>query len=559
MSSKASTGRARAVLVFDRGDDARAVISAIVVRARKGLAGKRLRCVGPAIFEPTAMLHISRVVLPLVDGIVTALGQPRMGFELSVVNLGAASATDRGMQISGFSADLPIFLALLSAALGLPVPQDLVCTGHIASSVGDIAAVRAIPSKLAAAALDNSIRRFVLPALDQDGSLETLLPGERQRVADATMTINERLRIVPIPDVGELVQVAFADEPVLWASFRLGFFVTPQSARRLDGAIGVAARHLGRENEERFWTFLEQHLLAGANEQAARLLSARVRLHVAQRTYPGGLGRRLLDLVRSLPPRLRHRQVRVPLLSMQHCIRLSQFAGQRDYADVRALHDAVFTPWPVQRASSNHGAGDERGATPESATRTLEAVLAELDREYLSRSIALPIDTARASYQLDRVTVRSYWEFLDIVTAFYLHLVRHVRLAVNPVSDTAVTEDALDLLGRAFAGKGGADAAQAEAKHGTHGGLRYVLDVLTEQLKAEQLSKFVERVLKEALDPQDWDAKVAFISALLARIGPQLPPEIRDQPPARFARCCEPLVKAYVESLDRVKEAFRAF
>jgi hypothetical protein len=154
--------------------------------------------------------------------------------------------------------------------------------------------------------------------------------------------------------------------------------------------------------------------------------------------------------------------------------------------------------------------------------------------------------------------VGSYWEFLEIITVFYLHLIRHVRSPVDPISNAAVTEDAQDLLRRTFAGKGGADAALAEAEHGTHGGLRVVLDALTEQFKAEQLSKFVERVLKEALDPHDWDAKVAFMSALLARLGPQLPPELRAQPPARFARRYEPIVRAYVESLDRVKEVLRA-
>jgi predicted ATP-dependent protease len=38
-----------------------------------------------------------------------------------------------GVQVSGFSADVPMFLAMLSARLQMPVRQDVVSTGHIAS------------------------------------------------------------------------------------------------------------------------------------------------------------------------------------------------------------------------------------------------------------------------------------------------------------------------------------------------------------------------------------------------------------------------------------------
>ena len=45
-----------------------------------------------------------------------------------------------------------------------------------------------------------------------------------------------------------------------------------------------------------------------------------------------------------------------------------------------------------------------------------------------------------------------------------------------------------------------------------------------------------------------------LMAVFLERLGPHLPPDIRAQPPARFARHYEPILQAYVRSLDRVRQ-----
>ncbi len=81
-----------------------------------------------------------------------------------------------------------------------------------------------------------------------------------------------------------------------------------------------------------------------------------------------------------------------------------------------------------------------------------------------------------------------------------------------------------------------------------------MLDLMTEQFKTEQQAKRVSRAFKAALDPLDWDARVAFMAAFIRRMGDHLPPEIREQPPQRFARHYEQILRTYVQSLDRVKQ-----
>jgi hypothetical protein len=55
------------------------------------------------------------------------------------------------------------------------------------------------------------------------------------------------------------------------------------------------------------------------------------------------------------------------------------------------------------------------------------------------------------------------------------------------------------------------------------------------------------------------NARVAFIKAFLARIGPQLPAEIRSQPPERFARHYEVLLQEYVKSLNHLNRVLQRF
>ena len=86
------------------------------------------------------------MVLAAADNIINALDLPKHSFDIWVANIGATSLNEIGITISGFSADVPVLLAILSASLQLPVSADIVSTGHIASPDGDIRMVRGLPA-----------------------------------------------------------------------------------------------------------------------------------------------------------------------------------------------------------------------------------------------------------------------------------------------------------------------------------------------------------------------------------------------------------------------------
>ena len=182
-----SSGRAMTVLVFGEGGDTRAVISSVVAHTRDYTDGDRISFVGPVAFERSTIVHVRDVLVPIVDNILDLLGLAKKSFEISVVNPGAVSVYDLGVSISGFSADVPMMLAMLSAASHIAVSDDIVSTGHIASSDGDIAVVKAMPAKINAAFDDKSVSCFVYSNLDADGSLAALSPVETEKAKVAVI------------------------------------------------------------------------------------------------------------------------------------------------------------------------------------------------------------------------------------------------------------------------------------------------------------------------------------------------------------------------------------
>ena len=215
-------GRAKTVLVFN---STKAVISEILAHGMKQQAsGKRLCFCGTVKFSDPVRKHIRHTLLPIIDRILEKLKLPQKNFEVSAVNLGAASALDVGVTVSGLSADVPVFIAILSQALRVSISDDFVATGHIASVEGDIGAVKGIPAKVEAAKADDSIRRFIYPNLEKDESLKVLSPNERERSIDSIMAARDSICTQAVGGIGQLVREVFTEESIVLAGLREDFF-----------------------------------------------------------------------------------------------------------------------------------------------------------------------------------------------------------------------------------------------------------------------------------------------------------------------------------------------
>jgi hypothetical protein len=279
-TSRQAIGRARTALVFGQGEHQKAVISAIVVRVADCADGDRLSFGGTVSFSDSVKKHIRDIIVPLADRLLTQLGMSQKCYEMSAVNLGAASSHDIGINISGFSADVPIFLSLLSASLNIPVPDAMISMGHIASSEGDIRAVKALPAKIDAAVSDSSITEFICPGLRDDTSMAALSPREHEKSIKAMMSSMDSMRVRQVYDISELIRLVFIEEDIVLASLKEEFFNISPASGTGDSPIGNALEFLTDGNEKKFWNILGQHFLRGSENKGKELLTTFAQYHI---------------------------------------------------------------------------------------------------------------------------------------------------------------------------------------------------------------------------------------------------------------------------------------
>jgi hypothetical protein len=526
------------------------VITSLHVRQREKGSGQRIGVIGEVQVDQASVDHIRDVIIAVVDRICQPLEINPIDYEVSVKGISATALHGLDLSVSGYSLDLALLLAALSSALQFPIPENMVFTGQVATVDGHFLPAEGIPAKLNAAAADPSVTRFIFAAVNTDESAKQLSPEETDRVRRAIIEHKDRLDIKAVRDLFELFPLVVNEEEVCLASLRSGYFDGIIDSPSTASPVGKTMRHLVQGNDVRFWTVVEGHLLKSNFKRAKELLHVFVEHYTGKRAYPSGFGDRLSQLMASIPPYTRRKPGLWPLVEMKDCLNLSQLASESDYHDVRALYRASFgeTGRPASRVKPD--APSESSETVTSAL--LQHLVEELSAENVARNVLLPIDAARAGYVSDRVTVESFEEFLECVTAFYAHLLCHRGLLSGIDDYNQIGPDALELLRRSFSNAGEEKGAFAEAVDGTRGGLRYIYDEMTRTLKEDERRKYNRMVLKTAIDPLDFPTKTSLIKSLMEHLGSALPAEIRDQPPERYASDYELIIEAFVQSLDRL-------
>jgi hypothetical protein len=549
-------GRAKTVLVYNQGRVALAFVSSVVVHASDDNKRGRIHFVGPVSFYQKIADHIGDVILPASDIIFKGLQLPLKCFKISVVNLEVTSVMDVGSIISGFSADAPIFLALMSAALQIEIPEDLVSTGHIASIDGDIRMVSSIPAKLSAAVKSKSIRTFIYPDIDQDDSLDSLSLQRKSRIGGALAKAKSDLQVIGVQNVKDLLAAAFSDKQIVKASLQHNFYNSFANLPQPNTSLESAIKYLTGNNENRFWAALEQDLFSGNSDSATQLLELFAQHYISRKLYPKDFGSKLLRQIRCMPPFILRRKIKFPLLSMPRCIQVSQFAKETDHEDVSLLF--LASSRQAIPYSDKDGAGKQSPKAPEDIEETLQSILTEINQEALLRHVARPIDAARATFLPGAATTNSFDEFNEIVTAFYVHLQRHTYRLIEPVDLNVASSEARTLLEKAFFKKGGWDSALTEAETGVNGGIRFVLDVMTEHFKHNHQEEYLEQAIETALKPLDWEKRVSLARAILKRLEHNLPQQVVSQP-EKYAKELKDILKTYVQSQDRLKSMLRSY
>lgn len=547
-------GRVKTVFV-SQDDSEKGVISAIVARrTERQEGGKRPRFLGTVKFTGPVRKHVRATILPIIDCITDTLSLARKNFEITAVNLGAASAQDVGITVSGFSADLSIILAMLSEALQIPVSDNFVATGHIASVEGDISPVKGIPVKAKAAKKDNSTKWFIQPNFEKDESLKALFPDQRDRSIEAIDPGERSLRSKEVSNIGQFIRLVFTEENIVLASLREGFFCLSMILDQFNNPVQDVVSFLTCNNQKRFWDILDYHFLSGHCEKGRELLRSFAQFYIGREAYPRGFGARLFQLIRSVPPALRKLKVDFPILDQGLCNDLIRFAGNDDNDDIPLLLDAIRGRNIANICPINIQPEIE---VSDSESIVFDTIVSMINEQALAEKFGI-VDSARACFNLEPPKFETFQEFVDFIEAYIIHLHRYIGSSFEIPNTNAPRNEAVELLKKTFYNKGGDQAAFVRARDGTQGGIRSILDILTEYRKAEKQDAYIDRVLKDVIPDMTLDERVKCIQAIMKKIGSFLPEDIKNQPPKKFARdndTLKTIILTYVRCRDKFNQS----
>jgi len=541
-------GKTRAALVVTTGTQAVAVITEVTAQAINDGNTERLRITGPAQWDTQIQQHIEETVLECVQRILKKVNITVNGFEISIANLNVSATQNRPIAISGFSADLPIFLAALSAATQVPLPQNMVATGHIADPNGHTRLVHHLPEKIEAAA-QQGITHFIHPALDTDPSLENLTPRELDRIREKRFQHQNHMRIQSIHDIADLIETTIDPDDIAIAALETGYYQDQASLSTNGTPIDKTVNLILMDHRKRFWNTLEHAYLEGNTERSRRTLEAFITHQTYTGQYPKNFGADLHSLILSLPPLIRQKE-NSTTLSVDQASRIAQLATHENHDDLKHIFEIAAgkiseSTWPIiKEMQTNQGTDD--------ADRLLNQILFEISDENLAKEVGNHYDHARNTYRLEKITAENEEEFHNTITAFYLHLMRHLHHHIVVTDLEQAATQAIPTLDQAYQNQGGIRAATQEALHPTHGGLRTILDTLTNHLKHQHIHDYRTTRLTQAINPLDHQLKITLTKKILDRLGDSLPRHLHNAPPEQYANHLTELLQTLADNIGGI-------
>jgi len=188
----------------------------------------------------------------------------------------------------------------------------------------------------------------------------------------------------------------------------------------------------------------------------------------------------------------------------------------------------------------------------------IRSLLAALDERTIAREVAIPHDEVRMRYPLRSNTVTDFDEFTDMIGDYYNYHFTSCISGGGSLAKTEASGRAKEILESEYRRRGGGiTTAFNDAHEGTNGGMRAVLDLLAERLKAESVQRYVRDVFDRQVAPNAWEDKVEIIRQFIVQCGAHLASSIRSDQPERYAHDFEALIRSYVQALQQTSSMFR--
>ena len=191
---------------------------------------------------------------------------------------------------------------------------------------------------------------------------------------------------------------------------------------------------------------------------------------------------------------------------------------------------------------------------------SLSSILMQLEENYLAQNIWIPHDEARMAYRCRSNIVGTIEEFTGIVGDYYNYHYTRCVTGGGSLPPAEAEGKAKEIIEKKYRlGKDSFVAAFNDANRGTNGGLRNILDIIADYLKAESTRNHMRKVLDDEVRLNSWDDKVDIIRQFINHCGPDINQYLDQSQPERYAHNYEELIEAYVNMLQKTSSFLRRF
>ena len=188
----------------------------------------------------------------------------------------------------------------------------------------------------------------------------------------------------------------------------------------------------------------------------------------------------------------------------------------------------------------------------------IDTLLNALDERSLAQYVGIGHDEARMHYSLRYNTIRTFDEFSDLIGDYYNHHFSRCVARGGSLSTAEAVSRAKQILEKEYRKRhGDISAAFNNAYDGTNGGMRAILDLLAEGIKAEAVENYIREVFDRLVAPNSWEDKVQIVSEFINRCGGLIASSIRADQPERYAQNYNDLIRSYVDALQQTSSMFR--
>jgi len=540
-------GRAKGVLVSQEGP---AVITSILASELEFDKSERLKFGGVVPFDAELQTHIRDTILPQVDDISMRLKIPPCSFELSISNIGALSSSDSNYSLSGYSADGPIFLSLLSKVLKIPLSQNTVFTGHIASKLGDISQVSDLLEKVEAALKDKSIDTFLYPDLESESSMSILKPKEFEKIRSYFRGLRGRIDLIAVNSLFDIVKNSLSKEAIVSSSLVRNYFSNLVKPKVTDFNI---VDYLLSNNEGRFWDSLEKNMFQKKIDNSKNLIDKYLHYFIYVKQYPKEFGNKLNSLILSLPLKLIKNSGFYPIVGKDDYIRVIQASKESDYDDIAILHQLTFNHGIIKRTRNN--LHDDDGVN-KIQSDIVEYLLERLNPNYVNDNVLAIIDEARSRYIYDKNKSDSYEDLIESISRFYQHILRYNNSEVVKVTTEKLQIAALDIFKKTYKNVDQYEQAVYCGINEYDGGLRKIFDDITQYLKYTEKEKYVNSTINELINPLDFEMKKSIVEEIFKRESKNLFIADEDFIPTKHVNSYAEIIKRYANANNKLQQIF---